>query len=69
MEPVRDDAPILADDDMASYGLHPATHEELVRRHNPALESSVSLTQRRVSRLVRESIDAREAEAGLTLSA
>lgn len=69
MEPERDDAPILADDDMASYGLHPTTHEELVRRHNPALEASVGVTQRRIGRRVRESIDAREAGPGLTLSA
>jgi hypothetical protein len=69
MEPQRTDAPISTDDDMASYGLHPATHEELVRCHNPAVEPSMALTQRRISRLVRESLDTREAGTGLTLSA
>jgi len=70
MEPQRDDTPILADDDMSSYGLHPAIHEELVRCHNPALVGSVALTQRRISRIVRESVEeANQADTGLTLSA
>jgi len=69
MEPQRDDTPILADDDMSSYGLHPAIHEELVRCHNPALVGSVALTQRRISRIVRESLEANQADTGLTLSA
>jgi hypothetical protein len=69
MEPEREDASILADDDMSSYGLHPSIHEELVRCHNPAREASVAATQRRVSRLVRASVEASQAETGLKLSA
>ncbi|HVA26514.1 MAG TPA: hypothetical protein VMW62_19255 [Chloroflexota bacterium] len=59
----------MADDDMSSYGLHPAIHEELVRCHNPALDTSVAGTQRRISRRVRESVEAGHHEAALTLSA
>ena len=69
MEQERTDARMLAEDDMASYGLHPAIHEELVRCHNPAREPALAPVQRRVRRRLREAVDAQQAAAGLTLSA
>jgi hypothetical protein len=53
MDTERDDARILAEDEMASYGLHPAIHEELVRWHNPALRPSPATVQERVRRRLR----------------
>ena len=59
---------VADDDEMSSYGLHPAVHEELVRCHNPALEPPLAQVHKRISRLVRESAPTGEAP-GLKLSA
>ena len=55
MDNQRNDARLLADDEMASYGLHPAVHEELVRWHNPALTPSIAAVQQRIRRRLRHS--------------
>ena len=55
MDTQRNDARLLAEDEMASYGLHPAVHEELVRWHNPALTPSVAEVQQRIRRRLRSS--------------
>jgi hypothetical protein len=64
---------ILDDDGMASYGLHPTVHQELVRCHNPALyqpeidgPQPLVATRSRINRLMREPFAAVD---GVTLSA
>lgn len=69
MEQQRDDARILAEDEMASYGLHPAVHEELVRWHNPALQTPVATAHDRVRRRMRHTVEAAQPGADLKRSA
>lgn len=76
MEPQRIAVRLLESDEMASYGMHPELHEDLVRCHNPALYGqpepagrSVAETQRRIGEAVRQAPAERDSSNGLVLSA
>jgi len=62
---------VQEDDGMASYGMHPRVHEQLVRCHNPALfgRDPVAETHERIRRLMREAVSIPDNQDGVTLSA
>ena len=76
MEPQRIAVRLLESDEMASYGMHPELHKDLVRCHNPALYgqlepagTSVAETQRRIGEAVRQRPIEDRASGGVVLSA